>query len=197
MEDLAQQVAKEPELFDRLFYKIDLRSLNNRKLMYLPAEPQGLQSNDRGSIRQIQDSLREMLPLLLRSAVSIATGWKMLSMQHLMDEANKRVAKIKTFGGDDDFLGQWAVLCQQAGDYLHDPSSYRNPWISIIPRNEHEDFLEKPHYLLSAGTANWLTLLVRPRKEMDGFTFAQKSIDRLRTILDEYRSRAIRAWSSG
>ena len=51
LEDLAQQVADKPELFDRLFYKVDLRSLSNRVAAVSPC---------RGRFAQIQDSLKDM-----------------------------------------------------------------------------------------------------------------------------------------
>lgn len=190
LEDLAQQVAKQPEHFDRLFYKVDLRSLGNRKLLCLPSEPGGPKANELGSIRQIQDFVSELIPLLALGGVDYH-WWKLLSMQHYMDEAKKRVSKVKLIGGDtgdDNFFKQWSVICHSAGDYLEDPSSYRNPWISPIPRSKHEDIFENPVYFFS-GDGKLATLLVRPMKELDGFTFAQKSIDGLRTILVDTESR--------
>jgi len=48
LEHLAQEIEKQPELFDRLFYKADLRGLRNRALLFLPTE----------QIRMIQDQLQ-------------------------------------------------------------------------------------------------------------------------------------------
>src|SRR6516162_516395 len=36
LEALAARVRRRPELFDRLFYKVDLRPLHNRALLFLP-----------------------------------------------------------------------------------------------------------------------------------------------------------------
>src|SRR5262249_7642399 len=47
LDALAEQVSRQPEHFDRLFYKVDLRSLANRALLFLPAD----------QIAQIQDNL--------------------------------------------------------------------------------------------------------------------------------------------
>ncbi len=190
LEDLAEQVTKQPEHFDRLFYKLDLRSLGNRQMLCLPSEPGSPHANELGSIRQVQDYVGELVPLLALGGVDYRY-WKLLSMQHYMDEAKKRVSKIKMIGGDaadNRFLVQWAAICQGAGKYLDDPSSYRNPWISPLPRHKNEEMFEKPSYFFS-GDGTLATLMVRPMKELDGFTFAQKSIDNLRAILAETQSR--------
>src|SRR5438552_217577 len=38
IEELASEIEQHPDLFDRLFYKVDLRSLRNRALLFLPAD---------------------------------------------------------------------------------------------------------------------------------------------------------------
>ena len=38
LEELAGLVEKQPDKFDRLFYKVDLRPLHNRALLFLPTE---------------------------------------------------------------------------------------------------------------------------------------------------------------
>src|SRR5262249_60016273 len=48
IERLADAVRGQPERFDRLFYKVDLRPLHNRALLFLPAE----------QIQSIQENLR-------------------------------------------------------------------------------------------------------------------------------------------
>src|SRR5438105_2854564 len=54
LEELATEISQRPELYDRLFYKVDLRSLRNRALLFLPAE----------QIRLIQDNLQDLKLLL-------------------------------------------------------------------------------------------------------------------------------------
>src|SRR5258708_16933317 len=50
LDSLAAEVQKQPQHFDRLFYKVDLRHLRNRALLFLPKE----------QISQIQNNLRSM-----------------------------------------------------------------------------------------------------------------------------------------
>src|SRR5262245_57786935 len=38
IEDLAAEIRKQPNQFDRLFYKVDLRPLHDRALLFLPAD---------------------------------------------------------------------------------------------------------------------------------------------------------------
>src|ERR1043165_3564448 len=38
LDELAAEIQSRPESFDRLFYKVDLRCLNNRALLFLPTE---------------------------------------------------------------------------------------------------------------------------------------------------------------
>ena len=96
LEDLAQQVSDQPDLFDRLFYKVDLRSLNNRKLLLLPDD----------QIEKIQAGLDNFWPLLnipVLGAVDRTFTWKLLGLRHIIDDARMRVAKIKESGSEDDF----------------------------------------------------------------------------------------------
>src|SRR5260370_37882243 len=54
LEALAEQIGSRSNLFDRLFYKVDLRSLHRRAPFFFPPEP----------IQQIQEKLRSMKLLL-------------------------------------------------------------------------------------------------------------------------------------
>jgi hopanoid biosynthesis associated RND transporter like protein HpnN len=185
LEDLAGEVQKEPALFDRLFYKVDLRPLKRRALLFLSPE----------EIRRIQDSLKNMSLLLeppVLGGLDPLFGWKSLTVQHLLHEAERRVAAVKVQKGtseDDDFLRQLDVICQRGGDYLHDPDAYLNPWQSIMRgENGQEKQLEEPQYFFGQDDA-LAFLLVRPVKEKEGFTYSQKSILGLREILAEISQR--------
>src|SRR5207237_9387214 len=85
LDRLGEQLLKEPKLFDRVFYKVDLRPLHDRALLFLPIE----------RIRQIQDSLQGMDLLLAPPAglkfVDPLLGWKNLNLSQLVSEAERRV----------------------------------------------------------------------------------------------------------
>jgi hopanoid biosynthesis associated RND transporter like protein HpnN len=186
LEELAAEVGRQPELFDRLFYKADLRSLRNRALLFLPTE----------QIRQIQDQLQGMSLLLeppVLGGLDPLYGWRSLTLYQLLDEGRRKAQGWKA-GQDnpeaDAFFRQLAGICRIAGDHLHDPERYHNPWRSILPEQPgaQTDLLAEPQYFFSSdGTL--ASLLVRPVKEKDSFTYSQKSIAALRELLQQLRTK--------
>ncbi len=180
MEDLASQIEQKPDLFDRLFYKVDLRSLRNRALLFLPPE----------QIRLIQDNLSGMNLLLevpVLGGIDPLFGWKSLNLMQLLHEGERRAT---TLGGDrtltpnsDLFLKQLNAICENAAAVLTSPAAYKNPWQSILPSQpQQQDLMAEPQFFFSEdGTLAFL--LVRPFKEAGSFTFAQKSIDALRDLI--------------
>jgi hopanoid biosynthesis associated RND transporter like protein HpnN len=181
LESLAARVAQEPQLFDRLFYKVDLRPLRNRALLFLSTE----------QIAAIRHNLQRMSLLLdppLLPGVDPLIGWKSLTLHQILLEAQRRLADLKpgqpVTCDDEDFRRQLCSLCRSATAMLDNPADYRNPWLSIIPQGpEHrDDLLAQPQYFFSAdGTLAFL--LVRPIQEADSFTAAEKSVAALRAII--------------
>jgi uncharacterized protein len=175
LERVAGQIAQYPQLFDRLFYKLDLRSLRNRALLYLPSD----------QISKIQHNLDDMKLLLELSGFN---SWQKLSLASLLDEAKVRLGKIAESGelreSDATFFTQLSSISLAAAKTLDDPSSYANPWQSILPASgEQKDLLAEPQYFFS-GDNTLAFLLVRPVKDTGSFTSAQQSVDKLREIVD-------------
>lgn len=184
---VADRIAHEPGLFDRVFHRVDLRGLRNRALLYLPAE----------QIHHVQEGLKSMGLLLeppVLGALNTHFGWQMLTMQQLLNEGDRRAGALAAADDvaaveRDPMLRQLTSICKVAAACLRDPEAYRNPWQSILPGAPQEDLLAEPQYFFSAD-GQLAFLLVRPLKDQgSGFTFAQKSIDGLRTILEEVRPR--------
>jgi hopanoid biosynthesis associated RND transporter like protein HpnN len=181
LEALAAEVKKQPRLFDRLFYKVDLRPLRNRALLFLPVE----------QIRQIQDNLKSMGLLLeppLLGHLDPFIGWKSLTLSRLLSEAQQRVSARSGDGplppDDRQLLTQLTSICNTAADVLDDPARYRSPWESILPPSGQKDLLAEPQYFFS-GDGTLAFLLVRPVKENGSFTMAQKSITAMRATIAE------------
>src|SRR5262245_46094485 len=81
LDRVAGRLAQHPDLFDRLFYKVDLRSLRNRALLLAPYE----------QIQTIQrDYLADMKPLLEFGPVS----WHALGLHPLVQEGRQRLARL-------------------------------------------------------------------------------------------------------
>jgi hopanoid biosynthesis associated RND transporter like protein HpnN len=184
LEALATEIKHQPEHFDRLFYKSDLRSLQDRKLLFLPHE----------QIREIQHDIKKM-SRLLEPPLSMdwmgLSGWIGLSLSQLLTQAEARINGLKNgvpLSHDDiQFFQQLEAICKTATNTLRDSDSYHNPWLNMLPTASHqEDLLATPQYFFP-GNGSLAILLVRPVKEKDSFTAAKKSVDAMRTIIDTVR----------
>jgi hopanoid biosynthesis associated RND transporter like protein HpnN len=178
LESLAEKVRQKPDLFDRLFYKVDLRPLQDRALLYLPAE----------HIEQIQANLKSMRLLLEFAPLS----WRSLTLYSLLHEARDRAGKIMPgkalCGADEQFLTQLLALSRSATATLANPSDYRSPWHSLLPdAPEQTNLLAEPQYFFS-GDGSLAFLLTRPIIEKGSFTGAKKSVDALRVIVAEIQA---------
>jgi hopanoid biosynthesis associated RND transporter like protein HpnN len=177
LEAIAAEVRRQPALFDRLFYSVDLRVLQDRALLYLPTE----------QIQQIQGNLRSMSLLLELGPIS----WQSLNLFSLLHEARDRAGKLlpgkPLRAADEQFLAQLLALSQCAAATVTDPAQYRNPWQSLMPAApEQQNLLAEPQYFFS-GDGSLAFLLTRPVKEAGSFTAAQKSVETLRGIVASLR----------
>jgi uncharacterized protein len=173
LEALAGKVREQPDLFDRLFYKVDLRSLQNRALLFLPTD----------QIVQIADNLKSMSLLLELGPIS----WQSLTLFSLLHEARDRAGKISPGKplrpADELFLGQLLALSKSATATLIEPRDYRTPWGSLLPHAPaQQDLLTQPQYFFS-GDGSLAFLLTRPILDRSSFTSAKKSVDTLRDIV--------------
>jgi hopanoid biosynthesis associated RND transporter like protein HpnN len=177
LDALADEIRGQPGFFDRLFYKVDLRPLRNRALLFLPAE----------QIEQIQSNLNSMKLLLDLGPVS----WRSLTLLSLLREARLRAGQIKPGENlrpaDDQFLTQLLSLSRSATATVANPCNYHNPWGSLLTLPpDQRDLLAEPQYFFSRD-GSLAFLLARPIPETGSFTGARKSVDALRAILDSTR----------
>ena len=123
LEDVAGQIKGQPQLFDRLFYKVDLRGLRDRALLFLPSD----------QIRQIQDNLSGMKLLLdvpLVGAFLDRTGlfgWKSLNLIQLLNEGDRRARRL---AGDPSLTPDNDPFLKQLGNAILPKT---RPRCSIIP----------------------------------------------------------------
>ena len=177
LDALAAEIQRQPAVFDRLFYKVDLRSLRNRSLLFLPSQ----------QIEQIQTNLNSMKLLLDLGPVS----WRSLTLLSLLREARLRAGQIKPGEklkpADDQFLTQLVSLSRSATATLANPADYQNPWGSLLTLPpDRRDLLAEPQYFFS-GDGSLAFLLARPIQEADSFTGAKKSVDAMQAILAAIR----------
>ncbi|HYT90539.1 MAG TPA: MMPL family transporter, partial [Gemmataceae bacterium] len=188
LETLAGEVRQQPKAFDRLFYKVDLRPLRNRALLFLPSP----------EIARIQDNLKSMSLLLeppLVASVDPLFGWKQLTLAQLLDEGARRAAALQAHGlqpvglDDEQLFTQLAAVTRSAANVLDDPNRYGNPWQSILSQQpQQRDLLAEPQYFFS-GDNTLAFLLVRPIKDATSFTAAKDSVDALRALVAKVSGR--------
>lgn len=182
IDDVAAQVADRPELFDRLFYKVDVTGLKDRALLYLPIE----------QLQAVRENLERMGPLL--SAPIGPLAWRSLTLVNLLRQARERAGRIDPDAAlspaDEQFLTQLQATVASANAALADPAEYRNPWSSLLPSvaGHSTDLLDRPQYFTSAD-GRLAFLLARPIKDASSFTPAQAAVDGMRAIIKTVQSR--------
>jgi hopanoid biosynthesis associated RND transporter like protein HpnN len=179
LDQLAARLEGEPALFDRLFYKVDLRHLRNRALLLAPFE----------QIQAIhRDYLGDLQPLLHFGQF----GWRALGLQRLLVEARQRlqgqVPGQPISGSDERFFRQLVAVGKAARQSIEDEHGYSSPWANLMgQQGEQEQMLAEPHYFFSAD-GKLAFLLVRPVKEAGSFTAALRSVAKAREILAQVGS---------
>ncbi len=177
LDEVARRVAANSETFDRLFYKVDLRHLRNRALLFLPGK----------QIQEIRDGLEPLTRLLLFGRV----GWHFFTVQNLLQEASARATRLRPgaalAAGDEQFFAQLAAVTAAADAALADPAASHNPWGSMVPQAAGQpDLLAEPQYFFS-GDGRLAFLLVRPVRAHGSFTADRASVEALRAVLAEVR----------
>ena len=175
---VADRLAAHPELFDRVFHRVDLRPLRARSLLYLPTD----------EIAAIDRRLDGMAPLLGRLA---PVGWRALSVHALVAQAGvalqARASGTELSPADRDLLAQIPAVLDAAASTLHDPTAYSNPW-SLGGRRDPaaERLLTEPQYFFTPD-GKLALVLARPRMASQSFTPAKAAADAARAILADVR----------
>ncbi|MBN9119957.1 MAG: MMPL family transporter [Planctomycetes bacterium] len=119
LDDVAAEVRKRPELFDRTFHRADLRPLADRALLYLPPE----------QIEAIRDRVGRMDPLLGDFG---PLAWKKISAQSLLGNGGvaleKRAAGRELTAAERDLIALLPTIVSSAAATVRDPAAYRSPW---------------------------------------------------------------------
>lgn len=182
LEELATRVARRPDRFDRLFYKVDLRPLHSRALLFLSVV----------QIESIRKNLASMSLLLdppVVGALDPLVGWRSLNLHRLIREARDRTGKIlpdqPLSPGEDQFLTQLLAVTRAATSFLACPTGYRSPWLRLVPQPPgQKDLLAEPQYFFS-GDGTLAFLLTQPIREEASFTGDRKSVEAMRAIIGE------------
>jgi hopanoid biosynthesis associated RND transporter like protein HpnN len=182
LDAVAQELKARPELFDRVFHKVDLRHLRDRALLHLPIE----------ELEATAGRIERMSPLLGPVA---PIAWRKLSTQTLLGygaralEAQHRGEELSL--SDRDLLAQLPAVASCAAHTVRDPETYRDPW--GLPAASHisptdKAALELPRYFFTPDSTLAM-LTCRPKKAAQSFTPAKEANAAMRAILAEVEPR--------
>ncbi len=175
IEAIARRINDNPDLFDRLFYKVDLRSLKNRALMLAPLE-------------QVQAIQREYLSDMKRLLDFGPLSWHALGLHPMLQEARQRLSSADPTkplsAADERFFRQLTTIARVAHETVRNPTNYSSPWGGPPgEQSPRQKMLEEPQYLFT-GDGQLVFLLARPVKEPGSFTAALKSVSTARQIVE-------------
>ncbi len=176
LDAVASRVKEHPELFDRVFHRVDLRGIHDRALLFLPMDQlEGV----RARVERMEPLLGPLAPL----------SWSMLSLESLLGQASgaleSRGSGQSFSEADRDLLEQMPAVAQAAAATLRDPAKYRNPWAVAGPRTadrDDEKQLTEAQYFFTVD-GSLAMLLCRPKKKSHSFTPAKEANGTLRAIL--------------
>ncbi len=176
LDAVAVKVKQRADLFDRVFYKVDLSHLKDRALLHLPPE----------QLEAILVRLDRMAPLL--SSVG-PVAWRMLSIESLLGNAalvlEARHSGRDVSPADLDLLTQLPAVANSAADMVRNPETYRNPWaLAAAPGNRNANQLNETQYFFTPDGSLAL-LTCRPKKAAESFTPAKEANAAMRAILAE------------
>jgi uncharacterized protein len=170
---VAGELSKQPDQFDRVFHRVDLRALHSRSLYHLSA----------ADLRSLDRKLDGMQPLLGPLA---PLGWRALGIQALLARS-AAAAELQAAGKsltdeERELLQQMPALLAAAEAYLKEPSKDVNPWrVRSLPEDDRQ--LLEPQYLTTPDRA--LTIVLARPKKADTFTPARDAAECAREILRE------------
>tara|TARA_R110002072_G_scaffold299632_1_gene475523 strand:- start:113204 stop:116155 length:2952 start_codon:yes stop_codon:yes gene_type:complete len=195
LEDLGGQLNAEPELFDQVLFKVETGSLKRKGLQYLsPAQlEQGLRH------------LEEFRPILNGGWNRLRLDLLATSMLIRIDGLIKKLAPVSDSAADDDVpltpteitnieqkLADSVTQTERLAssiDFFVTQNKFISPWpqvVSVDPELQRES--GDVVYLLSeSGTIGFLK--ARPIQREGDFNGATRSIDRLRQLISDIRSR--------
>ncbi len=185
LDAVAEKVKERPDLFDRVFYRIDLQHFRDRAILHLPPD----------QLDAIATRLDRMQPLLGPAGF---VAWRMLSVQALLGNAalalEAKAAGRELSPADRDLLAQLPAIASSAADTLREPGSYRNPWLLSVappgsnPEARQDNLLAAPQYFFTPDGSLAL-FTCRPKKAADSFTPAKEANAAMRAILADVAPR--------
>ena len=168
-EDIGPRLTAEPELFSRVFYRIEPGVLQGKSLQYLtPRELDAI-------IRQL-----DRCPPLLSGDWS-AVGLSALSQELSLSLRTPQGGELP----DPDAVAHAAQFVSSLSGFFSAPQDFQPPWPPLLERQSHSpDDVFATRYLISERR-NMGFVLAAPARDETGFDGAAQAIGRLRSIIRE------------
>ncbi|MCS7021982.1 MAG: MMPL family transporter [Gemmataceae bacterium] len=177
VEAVATRIAAQPQVFDRLFYKVDLRPLRSRALLYLSLE----------ELERLRQMLHHLQPLLGEQA---SWSWRLLSLQTLLARAEAAMQHNSPSPYEVALLTSLPKLLQAAVAFLQGQTP-PDPWGQLYETSARQQHwalaLEQPQYLHTPdGTMT--VLLCRPVEAGRSPVAVRQTIALLRAMVQDVAS---------
>ncbi len=183
---LGERLAQEQEHIAEIFYRVDVSSLEGKKLLYLPAEDL---RDLRRSLEDSQEIIHELLtnPGLNTLFEAINTQVSSAVVSHLVDDFLGLGAPLDEDSGEfsDAQLSFLTALLQEIARELHgqDPR-YRSPWAEFFSGTAQ---LDDDGFLI-AENRKYMFLMVEAKEDTTaGFNDLQESMATIRQAIAELK----------
>jgi hopanoid biosynthesis associated RND transporter like protein HpnN len=176
LDAVADRVGQRPDLFDRVFHRIDLRPIHDRAIFFLSTD----------ELRAVDERLSRMGPLLDPQYGRLrALAWQHLSLESLLSTSAAALDAPDPRPEDRDLLLQLPAVADSAAASLRDPAGYRNPWAiagrATADRGQEARLTEPQYFFTPDGSLALLTC--RPKKAAQSFTPAKEANEAMRAVL--------------
>ena len=183
---LAERLALEREHIAEIFYRVDVSSLEGKKLLYLPAEDL---RDLRRSLEDSQEIIHELLtqPGLNTLFEAINTQVSSAVVSHLVDDFLGLGAPLDEDSGEfsDAQLSFLTALLQEIGRALHGQDyRYRSPWAEFFGGTTQ---LDDDGFLI-AENRKYIFLMVEAKEDASaGFNDLQESMAAIRQAIGDLK----------
>ncbi len=166
-DDLGSRLTAEPDLFSRVFYRIEPGALQGKSLQYL-------------SPRELDSIIRQ----LDRCPPLLSGDWSAVGLSPISQELSLSLTQPEE-GQTPDSVARAARFVSSLSGFFSAPQDFQSPWPRLLDREEasDQDVFATRYLINERGTMGFV--LAVPAKDASGFDGAAAAITRLRSIVAE------------
>ncbi len=171
IDTVGQRLDSDPDLFDRVLYRIDSTAIESKGLQYLsPLE-----------LEQANARLKMYSPIL-------EGQWSRAGIESYTIRLNDFIQQTEASGAKEELaaaIQQAEQLCSSLNQFLQNPQQFQSPWPEIVSRSSapQGDAFQTRYQLAASGLMGFI--LVTPKNASTDFAGGAKSLARMRVICVE------------